>query len=100
MAKECNKADEKLRFVARYLDGEKIAALCPGFGISPVTGQKIIDRYKDWRNPALSAPLAALICASKVLPRFNSAADGLKRLDQVLRAALPRRPYPCLVPRP
>ncbi len=28
--KECNKMDEKLRFVARYLDGEKIAGLCRG----------------------------------------------------------------------
>ena len=39
--------DEKLRFVARYLDGEKIAGLCREFGISRVTGHKIIDRYKD-----------------------------------------------------
>ncbi|MFZ9312060.1 MAG: helix-turn-helix domain-containing protein, partial [Burkholderiaceae bacterium] len=45
--KECNKMDEKLRFVARYLDGEKIAGLCREFGISRVTGHKIIDRYKD-----------------------------------------------------
>ena len=39
--------DEKLRFVARYLDGEKIAALCREFGISRVTGHKIIDRYRE-----------------------------------------------------
>jgi hypothetical protein len=39
--------DEKLRFVARYLDGEKIAALCREFGISRVTGHSIIDRYRD-----------------------------------------------------
>jgi len=39
--------DEKLRFVARYLDGEKIAALCGEFGISRVTGHSIIDRYRD-----------------------------------------------------
>jgi putative transposase len=47
MARECNKMDEKLRFVAWYLDGEKIAGLCREFGISRVTGHKIIDRYKD-----------------------------------------------------
>ena len=45
--KECQKMDEKLRFVARYLDGEKIAALCREFGISRVTGHKIIDRYRE-----------------------------------------------------
>ncbi len=39
--------DEKLRFVARYLDGEKIAALCREFGISRVAGHSIIDRYRD-----------------------------------------------------
>ena len=44
---ESTKMDEKLKFVSRYLDGEKIATLCQAFGISRVTGHKIIDRYKD-----------------------------------------------------
>jgi putative transposase len=44
---ESTKMDEKLKFVSRYLDGEKIATLCQVFGISRVTGHKIIDRYKD-----------------------------------------------------
>jgi len=39
--------DEKLKFVARYRSGEKIAVLCREFGISRVTGHKIIKRYKD-----------------------------------------------------
>ncbi|MBU3708626.1 MAG: helix-turn-helix domain-containing protein, partial [Burkholderiaceae bacterium] len=30
--------DEKLKFVARYLDGESISDLCREFGISRVTG--------------------------------------------------------------
>jgi putative transposase len=30
--------DEKLKFVSRFLDGEKIADLCREFGISRVTG--------------------------------------------------------------
>jgi putative transposase len=45
--KECHKMDEKLRFVSRFLDGEKIAALCREFGISRVTGHKIIDRHRE-----------------------------------------------------
>lgn len=32
--KECNHMDERLRFVARLLDGEKMAPLCREFGIS------------------------------------------------------------------
>lgn len=44
---ECNRMDERLKFVARILDGEKIAALCREFGISRKTGHKIINRYND-----------------------------------------------------
>ena len=39
--------DERVRFIARLLDGEKMAALCAEFGISRKTGYKIFDRYKD-----------------------------------------------------
>lgn len=39
--------DERLRFVARLLDGEKMAQVCEEFGISRKTGYKIFDRYKD-----------------------------------------------------
>jgi len=44
--KECSKVDEKIRFVSRHLGGESIAALCREFGISRVTGHKIISRYE------------------------------------------------------
>jgi putative transposase len=38
--------DERLRFVARRLEGESMSALCAEFGISRKTGYKIYDRYK------------------------------------------------------
>ncbi len=44
---ECNQMDEKLKFVARLLDGEKMAMLCREFNISRKTGYKIWDRYKN-----------------------------------------------------
>ena len=44
--KECNKVDEKIKFVARLLDGEQMYSLCQEFGISRKTGYKIYDRYK------------------------------------------------------
>ena len=39
--------DERLRFVARLLDGEKMAAVCREFDISRKTGYKLFNRYKD-----------------------------------------------------
>ena len=39
--------EERLRFVARLLDGEKMSGLCREFGISRKTGYKIFSRYKD-----------------------------------------------------
>jgi len=44
--KEYNTMDERLRFVSRLLEGEKIAVLCREFGISRKTGHKIWNRYK------------------------------------------------------
>jgi hypothetical protein len=42
---ECQPMDERLRFIARLLEGEKMAPLCREFGISRVTGYKIFNRY-------------------------------------------------------
>jgi putative transposase len=39
--------DERIRFVARILDGHSMAEACRDFGISRKTGYKIFDRYKD-----------------------------------------------------
>ena len=45
--KECHTVEERLRFIARLLDGEKMAGLCREFGISRKIGYKIYSRYKD-----------------------------------------------------
>src|SRR4029078_4506381 len=45
---ECYKMDERLRFVARLLEGEKMALLCREFDISRKTGYKIFQSYRDW----------------------------------------------------
>jgi len=39
--------EERLRFVARRLEGERMTDLCREFGISRKTGYKIFNRYKD-----------------------------------------------------
>src|SRR5512141_168776 len=51
--KECSVMDERLRFVARLLDGESMSAVCREFGISRKTGYKIFTRYKDQGLEAL-----------------------------------------------
>jgi Helix-turn-helix domain len=58
--------DERLKFIVRLLDGEKMAALCRDFGISRKTGYKILTRYNQTglegltdrsRRPYRHAPL-------------------------------------------
>ncbi|HUN76568.1 MAG TPA: helix-turn-helix domain-containing protein [Steroidobacteraceae bacterium] len=45
--RECCQMDERLKFVARLLDGEKMTVLCREFEISRKTGYNIFQRYKD-----------------------------------------------------
>ena len=51
--KECHVMDERLRFVARLLEGEKMAPLCAEFGISRKTGYKILRPLQGLRGPGL-----------------------------------------------
>jgi transposase InsO family protein len=46
--------EERLRFVARLLDGEAMSEVCREFGVSRKTGYKIFERYKDHGLEALS----------------------------------------------
>src|SRR5437867_9808212 len=45
--KECNQMDERLKFIARLLDGDKMAVVCRDFNVSRKTGYKILKRYND-----------------------------------------------------
>src|SRR4029079_19223679 len=45
--KVCKPMDERLKFIARLLDGEKMAVACREFGISRKTGYKILTRYNE-----------------------------------------------------
>jgi transposase InsO family protein len=44
--KECDKMSERIKFVGRLLNGEKMTDLCLEFGISRVTGYKMWNRYE------------------------------------------------------
>jgi hypothetical protein len=55
--KVCKLMDERLKFIARLLDGEQMAGLCREFGISRKAGYKTLTRYNavglGWRaDPA------------------------------------------------
>lgn len=39
--------DERVKFIARLLDGETMSAVCREFGISRKTGYKLLQRYRD-----------------------------------------------------
>jgi hypothetical protein len=52
--KECSVMDERLKFVARLLEGEAMSDVCREFGISRKTGCKIFNCYKEHGLEALS----------------------------------------------
>jgi transposase len=52
--KECSVVEERLRFVARLLEGEAMTEVCREFGISRKTGYKIFGRYKEHGLEALT----------------------------------------------
>ena len=53
--KESTIMDEKLKFIARYLEGETITKLCQDFGVSRTTGHNLIKRYRQMGSEALVA---------------------------------------------
>jgi transposase InsO family protein len=52
--RECSVMEERLRFVARLLEGEGMSEVCRDFGISRKTGYKIFNRYKQEGLDALA----------------------------------------------
>ena len=52
--RESSVMEERLRFVARLLDGEGMSNVCRSFGISRKTGYKVFNRYKDGGLEALT----------------------------------------------
>ena len=76
--KECNHMDERLRFVARLLDGEKMAVMCREFGISRKTGYKIFNRYKEYGLRGLEdrSSGSVFVCRVGQQVRFTNDLDG------------------------
>ena len=78
--KECSVMDERLRFVARLLDGEAMTNVCSEFGISRKTGYKIFDRYKEHGLEALTDRSRRPIrYANQLPPQIEGLIVSLKR---------------------
>jgi transposase len=70
--KECSVMDERLRFVAKLLDGETMTEVCREFGISRKTGYKIFARYKEHGGEALSDRSRRCVMPTSYRPRSRA----------------------------
>ena len=78
--KESSVMEERLRFVARLLDGEAMTDVCREFSISRKTGYKIFDRYKEHGLEALTDRTRRPVrYANQLPPQIESLIVGLKR---------------------
>jgi putative transposase len=101
--KECHVMDERLRFVARRLDGESMTALCAEFGLSRKTGYKLFDRYKDYgahgltdrsRRPYRQANQLPLVVETQMVRLKKDYPDwGAPKIREKLRGRC--GPLPC-----
>ena len=72
--------DERLRFVARLLEGESMSEVCREFGISRKTGYTIFTRYRDQGVEALcDRSRRPVRYANQLAPQIESQIVKLKR---------------------
>jgi transposase InsO family protein len=76
--------DDRIRFIARLLDGEGMSDVCRSFGISRKTGYKIFNRYKE-------AGLDALTDRSRRPVRYaNQLPEQIERIIVATKKDKPR----------
>ena len=78
--KESSVMEERLRFVARLLEGEAMTDVCRDFGISRKTGYKVFDRYREHGLAALTDRSRRPVRYANQLPQqIESLIVSLKR---------------------
>lgn len=78
--KERSVMDERVRFVARLLEGERMTDVCREFGISRKTGYKIFERYQEHGLEALTDRSRRPVHYANQLPhQVETAIVALKR---------------------
>ena len=75
--------EERLRFVARLLDGQTTTDVCREFGVSRKTGYKIFDRYREHGLEALSDRSRRPVRYANELP---------EQIEGLIAASRPRTP--------
>jgi transposase-like protein len=78
--------DERLRFVARLLDGEAMSEVCRAFGISRKTGYKIFEGYKEHGLEALTDRSRRPVRYANQLPR---------QIESLIALGASRASVPC-----
>jgi len=81
--KEVSMMDERLRFVARVLEGEPMTDLCREFGISRKTGYKIYGRYRE------EGPVALCDRSRRPVRYANQLPEQVERLLVVTKKEKP-----------
>ena len=66
--------DERLRFVARVLEGEPMSEVCREFGVSRKTGYKLVNRYRE------EGPLALCDRSRRPVRYANQLPEPVERL--------------------
>ena len=82
--KESSVMDERLRFVARQLDGESMTDLCREFGISRKTGYKLVNRYRE------EGPVALCDRSRRPVRYANQLPEQVERLIVACKRDKPR----------
>jgi transposase len=78
--KESSVMDERLRFVARLLEGEAMTVLCLEFGIARKTGYKIWQRYRESGSEAFTdRSRRPWRYTNQLPPQLEAQIVGLKR---------------------
>ncbi len=81
--KESSVMDERLRFVARLLEGEAMSDVCRAFGISRKTGYKLLNRYRE------EGPLALCDRSRRPVRYANQLPEQVERLIVDLKRGKP-----------
>src|SRR3989338_4248703 len=81
--KESHTMNERMRFISRLIDGERMVDLCMEFGISRKTGNKFWDRYKRF------GPIGLEDGSRRPLSIPHRTTDEIERLVLNLRTMRP-----------
>jgi transposase InsO family protein len=77
--KACSMMEERLRFVARLLDGESMTDVCREFGISRKTGYKLLNRYREEGAGAITDRSRPVRYANQLPPQVEALVVRAKR---------------------